>query len=98
MTTTYEHFVRPADQAELAGAVHIVRAMQRQLAAQLATLADQVADSRTRRALEDAAHCEQQSCAVLTSLLLDIDERTFVASPGGFPHPRVRDCGDSAVR
>jgi len=76
VTTTYEHFVRPADQAELAGAVHVVRALQRQLAAQLANLADHVADPATRRALEDAAQREQQSCAVLTGLLADIDEPT----------------------
>lgn len=76
MTTTYEHFVRPADQAELAGAVHIVRALQRQLAAQLASLADHAGDPTTRRALEDAAQREQQSCAVLTGLLAAIDEPT----------------------
>lgn len=76
LTRTYEHFVRPADQAELAGAVHMVRALQRQLAAQLANLAGHVADPATRRALEDAAQREEESCAVLIGLLADIDEPT----------------------
>lgn len=74
MTRTYEHFVRPADQSELAGAVHVVRALQRQLATQLVSLADHSTDPAVRRALEDAALREQQSCSILTGLLEHVDE------------------------
>lgn len=74
MTATYEHFVRPVDDHELIGAVHILRAVQRQSAAQLAILADHVNSPGVRAALEDAAQREQQSCARLTALLTQLED------------------------
>jgi hypothetical protein len=74
VTATYEHFVRPADDHELIGAVHILRAVQRQSAAQLAILADHVNNPAVRAALEDAAQREHQSCARLTALLTQLDD------------------------
>jgi hypothetical protein len=74
MTATHEHFVRPADDHELIGAVHILRAVQRQSAAQLAILADHVNNPAVRAALEDAAQREHQSCARLTALLAQLDD------------------------